>query len=122
LSRSFLSLSSEFLHLAPIYDSDVFKAFKHLRPSKSVSLDNTLSFVIRCCSDTFIPVLKHIFNPSLPWQYLPTLWKQAAVVPAFKKDSSASFSNQRPISILNNFLNYLNLLFMAKFHITLSLK
>jgi hypothetical protein len=54
-------------------------------------------------SEVFVPVLKFILNLSLSQQKFPTLWKQAAVVPVFKKDNCASVSNYRPIPILNNF-------------------
>jgi hypothetical protein len=40
---------------------------------------------------------------SLTQQYFPAAWKEAAVVPAFKRGNHATMSNYRPISILNNF-------------------
>jgi hypothetical protein len=95
--------SSEFLSLAPISELDICKALRRLRPSKSVGLDDIPSFVIKVCSEIFVPVLKHIFNISLTQHYFPTVWKQAAVVPVFKKSNTASVSNYRPISVLNTF-------------------
>jgi hypothetical protein len=76
---------SECLSLAPISELDICKALRRLRPSKSVGLDDIPSFVIKGCSEIFLPVLKHIFNLSLTQNYFPTVWKQAAVVPIFKK-------------------------------------
>jgi hypothetical protein len=63
------SRSSEFLPLAPIFELGICKALKRLRPSKAVGLDGIPSFVIKGCSEIFIPVLKHIFNLSLSQQY-----------------------------------------------------
>jgi hypothetical protein len=60
-----LSQSSEFLALGPISDSDVCKSIKRLTLSKSVGLDDIPGFVIKGCSDIFIPILRHIFNLSL---------------------------------------------------------
>jgi hypothetical protein len=60
---------------------DVSKAIKHLRPSKSVGADDIPGFIIKGCTDIFVPVLKHIFNLSIYQQYFTTLWKQAAIVP-----------------------------------------
>jgi tRNA A58 N-methylase Trm61 len=40
---------------------------------------------------------------SLTQQYFPAAWKEAAVVPVFKRGNHAAMSNYRPISILNNF-------------------
>jgi hypothetical protein len=64
-----LSSSSEFLSLAPVSDSDVFQAIKGLRPSKSVGVDDNPGFIIKGCTDTFVPVLKYIFNLGLSPQY-----------------------------------------------------
>jgi hypothetical protein len=89
----FPSLSSEFLSLAPISELDICKALRRLKPYNSVGLDDIPSFVIKGCSEIIVPVLKHIFNLSLTQNYLPTVWKQAAVVPVFKKGNTASVSN-----------------------------
>jgi hypothetical protein len=80
-----LSQSSEFLSLAHISELDICKALRRLRPSKSVGLYDIPNFVIKGCSEIFVLVLKHIFNLSLTQHYFPTVWKQAAVVPVFKK-------------------------------------
>jgi hypothetical protein len=98
-----LSQSSEFLSLAPISDLDVCKAIRRLKPSKSVGLDDIPGFAIKGCSAIFIPILRHIFNLSLTQQHFPTLWKEAAIVPVFKRGNHAAASNYRPISILNDF-------------------
>jgi hypothetical protein len=58
--------------------------------------DEVPNFIIQGCSQIFTPLLLHIFNLSLLTIKLPSLWKQVAVVPIFKK-------RNRPISILNNF-------------------
>jgi hypothetical protein len=63
----------------------------------------TSYFVIKGCSEIFVPVLKHIFDLGLYQQYFPTIWKQVVIVPVFKKGNTASVSNYRPISICNNF-------------------
>ncbi|PNF20040.1 hypothetical protein B7P43_G05817 [Cryptotermes secundus] len=95
--------SSEFLPLASVSDSDVIKAIKRLRPSKSVGVDDIPGFIIKGCTDIFVPILKHIFNLSLSQHNFPSLWKQAAIVPVLKKGKSTSVSNYRPISLLSNF-------------------
>jgi hypothetical protein len=82
---SSLSESSKFLSLAPISELDICKALRRLRPSKSVGFDDIPSFVVKDCSEIFVPVLKHIFHLSLPQNYFPTVWKQAAIFLVFKK-------------------------------------
>jgi hypothetical protein len=98
-----LSQSSEMLSLAPISDADVCEVVKRLKLSKSVGLDIP-GFVIKGCSIIFVSILRHIrFNMSLTQQYLPTVWKEAAIVPVLKIVKYAAVSNYRPISILGNF-------------------
>jgi hypothetical protein len=74
-----------------------------LPPTKSVETDGIPSFVIKGCSETFVPVLKFIFNLSQSENTFPNLWKQAVIVPVFKKGKTFSVRNYRPIAILNNF-------------------
>jgi hypothetical protein len=50
-----------------------------------MGLDDIPAFVIQGCSEIFIPILIFIFKLSLSQQQFPTLWKQAAIVPVFKK-------------------------------------
>jgi hypothetical protein len=49
--------SSECLPLAPVTDSDVIKAIKHLRQSKSVGVDDIPGFIIKGCIYIFVPIL-----------------------------------------------------------------
>jgi hypothetical protein len=39
----------------------------------SVGVYDIPGFIIKGCTDIFVPVLKHIFNLSLSHQYFPTL-------------------------------------------------
>jgi hypothetical protein len=87
--------------LHPISDLDVCKAITRVKPSKSVGLDIP-GFVIKGCSAVFIRILRRIFNLSLTQQHFPTAWKEAPLVPVFKRANHAAASNCRPISILNN--------------------
>jgi hypothetical protein len=54
-----------------VSDSDIIKAIKRLKPSKSVRVDDIPGFIIKGCTDIFVPVLKHIFNLNLSQQYFP---------------------------------------------------
>jgi hypothetical protein len=92
--------SSELLTLAPVSYSDIIKAINRLKPSKYVGLDYIPGFVIKGCSDVFVPVLKHIFNLNLSQQYFPTLWKQAAIIPVLKKAKAPllATTDQSPFS------------------------
>jgi hypothetical protein len=82
---SFVKHCTENVPLAFISDSDVQNAIKRLRPTKSVGLDGIPDFVIKGCSKIFVPILRFIFNLSLSQNTFPKLWKQAVIVPVFKK-------------------------------------
>jgi hypothetical protein len=88
--------------MAPVSAAEVSKAIERLKPSKCVGLDGIPSFIIKGCSDVFIPLLTYIFNLSVSSETFPSLWKETVVVSVFKKGSSVTVSNYRPISILKN--------------------
>jgi hypothetical protein len=114
-----LSQSSEFASLALVSELDICKALRRLQPSKSVGLHDIPSFVIKGCSEIFVPILKHIFILSLTQHYFPTVRKQAAVVPVLnKKVTLPLLVTTDPFLYLILFTNYLNLLFMIMFHIS----
>jgi hypothetical protein len=52
-----LSSTSQFLCLAPAFDSNFSRALKHLRPTKSVRDDDVPGFVIKGSSDIFMVYL-----------------------------------------------------------------
>jgi hypothetical protein len=91
------------LSVASVLDSCSIKAIKRLTASKFVGVDDIPGFMIKGCTDIFVPVLKHIFDLSLSQQHFPILWKQAAIVPVLKEGNSAAVNNYRPISFLRNF-------------------
>jgi hypothetical protein len=69
-------------------------------PTPKVLLLLLLLLLFKGCSGIFTPLLTYIFNLSLTSVSLPWLWKQAAIVPVFKKGNSTIVSNYIPISIL----------------------
>lgn len=98
--------SSKLLSSAPISESDVSKALKHLRSPKSVCIP---AVVMKGSSQIFIHVLTFIFNITLSQQ-------QEATTILVKKSNSASVNNYTDniyISII--FQKVSNLLYMATF-------
>jgi hypothetical protein len=89
---------SDFLPSAPISGLDNQKAFKRLRPTKSVGLDDIPGFITKGYSDILVPVLTYIFNLSLSEKRFPLQWK-----PVYKKGNKVCIQNYRPVSLLNNF-------------------
>jgi hypothetical protein len=108
------------LSLAPISDADVCKAIERFTPYKSVGPDDIPGFIIKGCSAILVPVLRHIFNLSLSQQHFPTAWKEATIVPVFKRGNPACVSNYRPITFLNNFSKLLE--FIIHDHVSYYIK
>jgi hypothetical protein len=93
----------ELLSLTSIYDADIFKAIKRLNFSKCVEIDHIPGVFIKGRSGIFIPILSHIYYLSVTQQYFSAGWKEAALIPIFKRGNHAAVSNYRPIPILSNF-------------------
>ena len=70
-------------------------------PSKSCSLDPVPTWLVKLCP-ALIPILCDIVNDSLSTAHVPTILKQAHVIPVLKKSNldSNDFKNYRPISNL----------------------
>jgi hypothetical protein len=71
--------------------------------TKSIILDDTPGFITKRCLTILLPLLEHIFNLSIPQQHFATQWKQAVILPVYKKVTSASVQNCKPEPLLNNF-------------------
>ena len=56
--------------------------------------------MLRICDISIVLPLKLIFCSILQTGKYPTVWKQANVTPAFKKNNKQSLNNYRPISLL----------------------
>jgi hypothetical protein len=97
----FINQSAEVLSLPPVSNSDVHNANK-LNPR----------FVMKGCSETFVPVLKFIFNLCLAQNTFPNISMESAVVPVFKTGNASFVGNYRLIDILNSF--FLNSLIYHK--------
>ena len=78
---------------------DVVKEINKLSATKSPGVDLVYPKVIKECKDIVSLTLTNIFNKSLNTGEVPSLWKQANVVPIFKKGDRSVMSNYRPISL-----------------------
>jgi hypothetical protein len=109
VSRPSLGPSSLITHLHLVLRLRLRELYLHSPfPIHGVVLNHTgftliIIIKIKGCSVIFIPILRHIFNLSLTQQYLPTVWKEAAIVPMFERGSYASVNSCSPISIISNF-------------------
>jgi hypothetical protein len=70
------SLILIFFNTPYISDSDFKRAISCLRSTKCVGPDEIPNFIIKDCSNIFIPLLRHIFSLSLLTGKFPSLSKQ----------------------------------------------
>ena len=78
---------------------DIVKEIDRLSSTKSPGVDLVYPRVLKECRDLVSGVLMDIFNKSVSTGEVPILWKQANVVPVFKKGDRSENSNYRPISL-----------------------
>ena len=68
---------------------------------KAVGLDDISSLFLRDGADCIIGPITHIINTSIITETVPAAFKEAKVIPLFKKGSTLDPGNYRPVSILN---------------------
>ena len=75
------------------------KLLKGLDPSKAAGPDQILPRVLYELADSVAPLLTDIFNRSYRTGVVPSEWRHANVVPAYKKGKKFMAVNYRPISL-----------------------
>jgi hypothetical protein len=86
-------------HLTLTVD-EVYKVLNKLDHNKAYGPDGLPTIVYKRCASVLAPSLTILFNLSLDQGILPRQWKQADIVPVFKKGDSCNVTNYRPISLL----------------------
>ena len=71
-----------------------------LNTKKAVGLGDISSLFLRDGADCIVAPVKHIINLSITTKAVPTLFKEAKVIPLFKKGTTVDPGNHRPVSFL----------------------
>ena len=87
--------------LSPVSSHFIRKQLKSLDPKKAIGLDGLSPRFLRDATDTITPLVTHIINLSILTETVPSAFKEAKVVPLFKKGSKLDPGNYRPVSILS---------------------
>jgi hypothetical protein len=77
----------------------VFKLLKDLNPLKATGPDCIPSFILKSAADKLAPILAQLYQYSLAEGEIPSDWRDAHIVPVFKKGEKHLPSNYRPISL-----------------------
>jgi exonuclease III len=94
-------LEARQLELRTVTEEEVQKAIKNLKSKPSSGLDQVNSMVLKDGGDVLAMVLTHIVNTSIVTGKFPARWKEAKVIPLFKKGDNKDCKNYRPISNLS---------------------
>ena len=78
----------------------VTKILSELNIKKATGIDGVSARFLRDTACTIAPVVTHIFNLSIEKSMFPTEFKNAKVIPIYKKGIKSDPSNYRPVSIL----------------------
>ena len=87
--------------LSPVSRHFVLGQLKSLDPKKAIGLDGISSQFLRDGAEAIVEPVSHIVNISILTETVPSSFKQAKVIPLFKKGSKLDPSNYRPVSILS---------------------
>ena len=86
--------------LEPVHPDLVEKIIDSLKNSNSVGLDCIETKIIKLIKPEILPALTHVINLSISTRVFPTGWKQAKIIPLFKKGDHLDPKNYRPVAIL----------------------
>lgn len=90
---------SSYICSVVINKSTVSKAIKSLKASNSCGPDNISVKLLQNTNNSISDPLAILFRKSLAEGYVPQDWRDAHVVPIFKKGAKSKPSNYRPISL-----------------------
>lgn len=79
--------------------SDVKKAFHTVNVNKSQGPDNISGRLIKSCADELSPIFQAIFDKSLQTQHVPSLCKEAVVVPVPKSSRPKILNDFRHVAL-----------------------
>jgi hypothetical protein len=72
---------------------------KSLGKDKATGPDCIPSFILKSAADELAPILTQLYQYSLAEDEIPSDWRDAHIVPVFKKGEKHLPSNYRPISL-----------------------
>ncbi|XP_072030539.1 uncharacterized protein [Amphiura filiformis] len=79
----------------------VAKLLRNLKPHKASGPDGVPAKLLKEVAEEIAPAVTLLFQASLDQGTVPSTWKEAVIVPIFKKGDRSSAANYRPISLTN---------------------
>ena len=73
-----------------VHENGVAKMLRNIKPHKATGLDEIPARLLKEAADQLDPILTLIFQASYNQGAVPAAWRQADVVPVFKKGDPAT--------------------------------
>ena len=89
------------LETVRLTEDEVLSLLKSVDISKATGPDKISPRMLKEAAPSIAPSLTRLFNLSLASCTVPALWKQANVIPLYKKGNRNGPNNYRPISLLS---------------------
>lgn len=83
-------------------EDEVSLHLKSLPATSSPGLDGIHPLLLKNCTDTLTAPITKLMNTSMESGRLPSSWKEAVVIPIYKKGDRLSPANYRPISLTSH--------------------
>ena len=97
-----------------ILATDIHVAIANLKNKVCRTPENIPPFFIKKIINPLISPLLYFFNTSLNFNIIPYQWKQAFIIPIYKKGDKNNGSNYRPISLTSTFSRILESILYTK--------
>ena len=85
-----------------ISEEETLSVLRKLHVDKAVGPDNISNKLLKLAANSLAPSLTILFNKVVQSATYPQIWKQANVIPIYKKGNSQDKKNYRPISLLSS--------------------
>ena len=72
-----------------VHCNGVLKLLKNLKVHKATGPDDIPAYILKAAAHELAPILTHLYQSSLDRGEVPTDWKEALIVPLFKKGEKA---------------------------------
>ena len=90
----------------PLVCQGVTKLLNNQNIHKATGPVSIPSFILKSAADQLAPILTDIFQTSIDTGEVPQDWRDANIVPLFKKNERHLASNYRPVSLTSITLRY----------------